>query len=119
LRDGQSHRDARKPTSWPQSPEKRTWKVSRDVAGSPAQGRSVGDGDIVVLEHPEFTAGQLVRFNGREAMVLSDDGPTVKLLYQSLRPGNLDRQVGRYSRARSIRVGEIDVPRQDLVAMNL
>ena len=103
-------------------PPGRLWRVRSDGGerdnGRP-QGRTVGDGDIIVLEHPQFEVDQVVTYHGREAMVLSDDGDTVRLLYQHLRPRNLDRQLSRYWRVRTVRVGEIDVGRGELVAENL
>ena len=88
-------------------------------AGRPPQGRTVGDGDLEVLEHPQFTAGQIVNFHGNEAMVVSDDGDHIRLRYLHLRPRNLDRLIGRAWRQPTVRVGETDIDRGDLVAQNL
>ena len=99
-------------------PPGRLWRVRTETAGRPPQGRTVGDGDLTLLEHPEFTPGQIVNYFGREAMVVSDDGDTIRLRYQQLRPRNLDRHDG-ISRVPTVRIGEIDVARGELVAENL
>ena len=107
------------PVTNPADPGKRQWRVRAERAGRPPQGRVVGAGDLEVLEHPQFTAGQIVNFHGNEAEVLSDDGDTVRLRYLHLRPRNLDRLIGRAWRQPTVRVGEIDVDRGDLVAQQL
>ena len=107
------------PVDNPADPGKRQWRVRAERAGRPPQGRVVGDGDLEVLAHPEFTPGQVVRFFGNEAEVLRDDGDTVRLRYLHLRPRNLDRLIGRSWRQRTVRVGETDIDRGDLVAQQL
>ena len=51
------------------------WRLRRELAGGQLQGRVCGDGDLVVLAHPQFETGQVVTFFGHEAEVMSDDGP--------------------------------------------
>ena len=104
------------PVTNPADPGRRRWRVR---AGRPLQGRVVGDGDLVVLEHPEFEPGQLVNFHGNNAQVVRDDGNTVRLRYLHLRPRSLDRELGRYWREPTVRVGLADVDRGDLVAQQL
>ena len=72
-----------------------------------------------MLSHPEFTPGQVVRFFGNDAEVLRDDGDTVRLRYLHLRPRSLDRLLGRYWREPTVRIGETDIDRGDLVAQQL
>ena len=104
-------------------PPGRLWRVRRDGAevgrGRPPQGRTIGDGDLRVLSHPQFTPGQIVTHHGREAEVLRDDGDTVRLRYQQLRPPALDRLISRTWRERTIQICETDIERGDLVAQNL
>ena len=106
------------PVDNPTDPGKRQWRVRAERAGRPPQGRVVDDGDLEVLGHPEFTPGQVIRFFCNEAEVLRDDGDTVRLRYLHLRPRNLDRLIGRSWRERTVRVGEVDIDKGDLVAQN-
>ena len=100
-------------------PPGRLWKVRRASGGRPAEGRVVGDGDLEVLAHPIFTAGQLVRFFGNDAEVLTDNGDTIRLRYLHLRPRSLDRMSGRFWRTPTVAIGEADVERGELVAEQL
>jgi hypothetical protein len=77
-------------------PPGRLWRLRRDgemLGRRRAQGPH-REGDIVVLEHPQFIAGQLVHYQGGTAEVLADNGATVRIRYQQLHPPNLDRQLG-------------------------
>ena len=100
-------------------PPGRLWRVRREVAGRPPHGRVVGEGDLEVLEHPQFTHGQIVNFFGNDAQVVRDDGDHIRIKYLHLRPRGLDRLLGRVWRQPTVRVGLADVDRGDLVAQQL
>ena len=82
------------PVDNPADPARRQWRVRYEVAGRPPHGRVVGEGDLEVLEHPQFTVGQIVNFHGNEAKVVSDDGDHIRLKYLHLRGRSLDREIG-------------------------
>ena len=107
------------PVQNPADPARRRWRVRTEVAGRPPQGRTVGDGDITVLSHPIFTPGQIVNFHGNDAKVVADHGDTVRLRYLHLRPRSLDRVIGRAWREPTVRIGETDIDRGELVAQQL
>ena len=44
-----------------------------------------GEGDLEHLATPAFTPGMVVRFNGQDAEVVSDDGLTVRVSFHSPR----------------------------------
>ena len=98
----------------------RRWRVRRDgdEVGRPTQGRTCGEGDLIVLSHPQFSFNQIVWYRGQSAEVLADNCDTIRLRYQYLRPRNLDRHDG-IGRVRSVAIGQIDVARGELVAENL
>jgi hypothetical protein len=106
----------------PHPQDERRWRVRRDgaeVGYGPPQGRTAGDGDLEVLAHPIFSAGQVVTFSGREAKVVRDEGgATVGLRYLALRGRSLDRRDGFY-RTPTVAIGEADVERGELVAEQL
>jgi hypothetical protein len=85
----------------------------RDLVGLVAG--TAGDGDIVVVSHPEFSIGQIVRYRGAEAEVVSDDGPTIRISYRAYRLRNLDRE----NRTRTEHVCQSDIERGQLVAEQL
>lgn len=78
-------------------------------------GRVAGQGDLSVLDRPRFSAGQLVRYLGEQAVVVRDDGDTVRIRYAAPRPTALSRQSGIGTEQRH----ETDVGRGSLVAHNL
>jgi len=99
-------------------PPERRWRVQRPGKvrrRNRPRGRVAGDGDITVLDHPQFSAGQTVRYFGEEAEIVRDDGETVRIRYRRFRPGSLDRE----DRTRTEQLCETDVGRGALVAHNL
>ena len=101
------------PVTNPAGPARRRWRVRRESAGGQLTGRTCGEGDLTVLAHPTFVPGQRVTFFGKEAEVVRDDSPTVRLKYVALRPRNLDRHNG-FMRTPTVAIGAADVGRADL-----
>jgi hypothetical protein len=102
----------------------RTWRLQRPgfsperpgrLRSRRPQGLTVGDGDLTIIAHPTYEPGQIVRYLGIDATVISDDGGSVRISYQLARPRNLDREdrTVTYQEMRS------DVLRGHLAAENL
>ena len=103
-------------------PPGRLWRVRRDGAevgrGRPPQGRTVGDGDLRVLSHPQFTPGQIVGIMvvRPKSCVMTVTPCACVIASSPARPRSADRQdLARAYRA----IGETDIDRGDLVAQNL
>jgi hypothetical protein len=97
-----------------QMPPGYRWRVrQRDV------GHTVGIDDMTLVERPEFTPGEIVKYFGYDVQVIADNGDTVRLARRYLRPANLDREQGRFTRMPTVATGEFEVGKGELTAENL
>jgi hypothetical protein len=100
-------------------PVGRLWHLRRESDGK-TLGHTAGDGDLTVVDHPQFVAGATINYafahDGR-ATVVADFGEVVRISYRMRRPRSLDREVPPGVDGASFVTVELDADRGALVAM--
>jgi hypothetical protein len=88
------------------------WRVRQRNMQGAYTAHVAGEGDLALVTRPLFDAGQKVRYRGLDAVVVSDDGATVRVRYDEtsfLRGGGRIVHLG----------SEADAHRANLVIENL